>query len=180
MAWDRELFPEPVVRPTGPIITGHVVRLLPGYAREVKVGQPVLVAVLAAATIARLIGALVVAALRAGSGGSRRTWKDLRKGPEFLVTPLRLRDELGQAYEVEMHGHLPVSALYRGDLVQITTSAQADPALPVKVLRMINLTTRQPLSPRAPTLWSHLGPALLLQSALGLTVAAAVAAAWLQ
>jgi hypothetical protein len=78
-----------------------------------------------------------------------------------------------------MHGHLPVSALHRGDLVQITTAAQPDPTLPVKLLRMVNLTTLQPLSPRIPTMWSHLGPALLFQAALGLTVAAAATAAWM-
>jgi hypothetical protein len=77
-----------------------------------------------------------------------------------------------------MHGHLPQSALHRGDLVQLTTRPQPDPALPVKLVRMVNLTTMQPLTPRIPTLWSHLGPGLLIQAVLGLTVAAAVAAAW--
>jgi len=43
---------------------------------------------------------------------------------------------------------------------------------------VLNLTTMQPLTPRIPTLWSHLGPGLLIQAALGLAVAAAVAAAW--
>jgi hypothetical protein len=46
------------------------------------------------------------------------------------------------------------------------------------MLRVLNLTTMQPLTPRIPTLWSHLGPGLLIQAVLGLTVAAAVAAAW--
>jgi hypothetical protein len=48
----------------------------------------------------------------------------------------------------------------------------------VKLLRVVNLTTLQPLRPRIPTLWSHLGPGLLIQAALGLTVAAVVTAAW--
>jgi hypothetical protein len=92
---------------------------------------------------------------------------------------VRVRDDLGQLYEVEMHGHLPVSALRRGDLVQMTTGAQADPSLPVRLLRMVNLTTMQPLTPRIPTLWSHLGPALLIQAALGVTIAVAVTAVWI-
>jgi hypothetical protein len=36
--------------------------------------------------------------------------------------------------------------------VQLTTRPQADPTLPVKLLRLINLTTMQPLTPRIPTL----------------------------
>lgn len=177
MAWDRELFPEPVARPPGPILTAHVERLLPGYAREVKVGQPVLVAVLAAASVARLIGALVVSVLRAGSGsGSRRSWKDLRKGPEYLVTPLRLRDGHGVLYEVELHGHLPQSALEPADHVQLTVRRQKDPDLPPRVERIVNLTTGQLLTPHPPTLWSHLGPALLLQATTGVAVLGMVAA----
>jgi hypothetical protein len=77
-----------------------------------------------------------------------------------------------------MHGHLPQSALHRGDLVQVTTAPQKDPTLPVKLLRLINLTTMQPLRPRIPTLWSHLGLGLLIQAGVGLTVIAAVAATW--
>jgi hypothetical protein len=69
--------------------------------------------------------------------------------------------------------------LRRGDLVQMVTSPQKDPTLPVKLMRVVNLTTLQPLTPRIPTMWSHLGPALLLQSIAGLVVASAVAVAWL-
>ena len=79
-----------------------------------------------------------------------------------------MRDDLGQTYEVEMHGQLPQSALHRGDLVQVRTRQQKDPRLPVRLLQVVNLTTMQPLTPRIPTLWSHLGPALLLQAVIGL------------
>ena len=105
-----------------------------------------------------------------------RSFKELKKGPEFLVTPVRLRDDLGQMYEVEMHGHLPQSALHRGDLMQLTTRPQKDPRLPVKLIQVVNLTTMQPLTPRIPTLWSHLGPALLLQAVLGAARVAALVA----
>jgi hypothetical protein len=171
---DTELYREQILRHTHPVITGRFLGFGTPYTREVKVGQPVLLAVLIAAGFA----AAVLAALRSGGRGARRRFKDLKKGPEYLVTPVRLRDDLGQTYEVEMHGHLPQSALHRHDLIQVTTAPQKDPTLPVKLLRVVNLTTLQPLTPRIPTLWSHLGPGLLIQAVLGLTVAAVVTAAW--
>jgi hypothetical protein len=171
---DTELYREQILRHTHPVITGRFLGFGTPYTREVKVGQPVLLAVLIAAGFA----AAVLAALRSGGRGARRRFKDLKKGPEYLVTPVRLRDDLGQTYEVEMHGHLPQSALHRRDLIQVATAPQKDPTLPVKLLRVVNLTTLQPLTPRIPTLWSHLGPGLLIQAVLGLTVAAVVTAAW--
>jgi hypothetical protein len=171
---DTELYREQILRHTHPVITGRFLGFGTPYTREVKVGQPVLLAVLIAAGFA----AAVLAALRSGGRGARRRFKDLKKGPEYLVTPVRLGDDLGQTYEVEMHGHLPQSALHRRDLIQVTTAPQKDPTLPVKLLRVVNLTTLQPLTPRIPTLWSHLGPGLLIQAVLGLTVAAVVTAAW--
>lgn len=194
VTWDKELFPEPVARdwsglarrgarsPTGRqpglIITGHVVRQLTGYPREIKVGQPVLAAVLAAAGVAKLVGLLVSSVLRAGSGagGSRRKLSELRKGPEFLVTPLRIRDTGGVLCEMEIHGHLPQSALQGADHVQVTVRRQKDPELPPRVERIVNLTTGQQLTPHIPTLWSHLGPALLLQATIGALVLGSVTA----
>ena len=177
---DTELYRERVLRHAGPVITGRFLGFRPSYTREVKVGQPLLVAVFVTAAIAQALGALIVALLRSGGGGSRRKFKDLKKGPEYLVTPVRLRDDLGQTYEVEMHGQLPQSALHRGDLIQVRTRAQKDPDLPVKLEQVLNLATLQPLTPRIPTLWSHLGPGLLLQAVVGLTLAALLVAAWIQ
>ena len=167
---DTELHREQILRHAGPVITGRFLGYRTSYTREVKIGQPLVLAVFMSATLARLLLALI------RLSGAHRRFRDLKKGPEFLVTPLRLRDDLGQTYEVEMHGHLPVSALHRGDLVQVTTAPQGDPTLPVKLLRMINLTTLQPLTPRIPTMWSHLGPALLIQAIVGIAVLTAVAA----
>lgn len=172
---DTELYPERILRHTHPVITGRFESFGVAYTREVKVGQSLLVAILVAAGVVHIL----VAALRSGGRGARRRFKDLKKGPEYLVTPVRLRDDLGQTYEIEMHGHLPQSALHPGDLVQVTTAPQKDPTLPVKLLRLINLTTMQPLCPRIPTVWSHLGPGLILQAALGLTAAAAITALWI-
>jgi hypothetical protein len=176
---DTELYRERILRHAGPVITGRFLGFRPSYTREVRVGQPLLVAVFVTATITQMIGALLLALLRNGGGGARRKFKDLKKGPEYLVTPVRLRDDLGQTYEVEMHGQLPQSALHRGDLVQVRTRAQKDPDLPVKLEQVLNLTTLQPLTPRIPTMWSHLGPGLLIQAVLGLVLALVLAAAWI-
>lgn len=175
---DSELFAARAAHLAGPVITGHVVRLRPGYSRELRVRQPALVAVLFAASIGRLIGALFAALRAAGSGGARRRWRELRKGPEFLVTPLQLRDGRGLLCEVEIHGHLPQSALDPGDHIQVTVRPQRDPTLPPRVERIVNITTQQLLTPRIPTLWSHLGLPLLLQALFGLLVAGALLA-WL-
>ncbi|GAB3808357.1 hypothetical protein [Micromonospora zhanjiangensis] len=167
----RQTYPEQLSQRAAPVITGHVVRLMEGYSREIKVGQPVLVAVLTAAAVGRLLGALVASVLRFGgsSGGARRKFKELRKGPEFLVTPLRLRIRDNLLCEVEIHGHLPQTALEPHDHVQVTLRRQKDGLAP-RVERIVNLTTGQLLTPRTPTLWSHLGPALVLQAMVGLTL----------
>lgn len=174
---DSDLHIRRIVHPSDRIVTGRIVRLMEGYPREVRIGQPVLVAVLAAAGVAGLLTALVRSLFSAGSGAARRRFKDLKKGPEYLVTPVRLRDAAGQLCEVELHGHLPQSALHPADHVQLTLRRQGDPDLPPKIERIVNLTTGQLLTPRTATLWSHLGPPLLLQAMLG-TLLVAVLATW--
>jgi hypothetical protein len=164
-----------IAHPTERILTGRVVRLLEGYTRELPVSQPVLVVVLAAAGVGALLRLLARAILPGSGGGGRRSWKQLRKGPEYLVTPLRLRDGAGRLCEVELHGHLPQSALHPADHVQLTLRPQRDPELPPRIERIVNLTTGQLLTPRTATLWTHLGPPLLLQAVVGLLVALGVA-----
>ena len=177
---DTELYREQILRHAGPIITGRFLGYRASYTREVKIGQPLVLAVFVTATIAQALGALILSVLRSGARGGRRKLKDLKKGPEFLVTPVRIRDDLGQLYEVEMHGHLAQSALHRGDLVQVTARPQKDPALPSKLVQVLNLTTMQPLTPRIPTMWSHPGPALILQAAVGLLVGVLLVVVWLR
>jgi hypothetical protein len=170
---DLELYREQILRHVSPVITGRFAGYQASYTREVRVGQPLLVLVFLTAGIAQLLASLI------RMGSARRSFKELKKGPEFLVTPLRVRDDLGQTYEVEMHGHLPQSALHRGDLVQLRTCHQKDTRLPVRLVQVVNLTTMQPLTPRIPTLWSHLGPALLLQAVIGVALASIILVAWL-
>ena len=165
-----------VVHPAERVVTGRLVRLMDGYPREVRIGQPVLVAVLAAAGVVGLLARLARSLLSAGSGAARRPFKELKKGPEYLVTPVRLRDSAGRLCEVELHGHLPQSALHPGDHVQLALRQQGDPDLPPKIERIVNLTTSQLLTPRTATLWSHLGPPLLLQAVLGTLLVAALVA----
>ncbi|MET0423994.1 MAG: hypothetical protein ABW046_08975 [Actinoplanes sp.] len=170
---DVDLYREQILRHVSPIINGRFAGFQTSYTRQLKIGQPLVMAVFVAAGIAQMIGALL------RMRGARRTFKDLKKGPEFLVTPVRIRDDLGQIYEVEMHGHLAQSALHRGDLVQLTTRPQKDPTLPVRLVQVVNLTTMQPLTPRIPSQLSHFGPAVLLQAALGTLAALAILAFWL-
>ncbi|BCY12514.1 hypothetical protein [Actinoplanes sp. L3-i22] len=165
---DTELQRERILRHVSPIITGRFIGYQASYTREVRVGRPLAIAVFLTAGIAQLLASLF------RMKPARRSLKDLRKGPEFLVTPVRLRDDLGQTYEIEMHGQLPQSAMHRGDLVQVRTEPQRDRTLPVKLMQVVNLTTMQPLTPRIPTRWSHLGPAMLLQATAGLVVVAAL------
>src|SRR5882724_2614830 len=129
---DVELYREQILRHVSPVITGRFAGYQTSYTREVKVGQPLLILVFLAAGVGRMVGAML------RMRGPSRSFKELKKGPEFLVTPVRLRDDLGQVYEVEMHGHLPQSAMHRGDLVQVTTRAQKDPKLPVKLMQVVN------------------------------------------
>ncbi|GLW28120.1 hypothetical protein [Actinoplanes regularis] len=171
---DTELHRERILRHVSPIITGRFIGYQASYTREVRVGRPLAVSVYVAAGIAQLLGSLL------RMKPARRSLKELRMGPEFPVTPVRLRDDLGQTYEIEMHGQLPQSALHRGDLVQVRTEPQKDRTLPVKLMQVVNLTTMQPLTPRIPTRWSHLGPAVLLQAAAGLMVTGLLVAALLR
>jgi hypothetical protein len=165
---DSDLRRPRILRPTGRIFTGRVVRFMDGYTREMKVGQPILVAVMTAAGLTQVLTLLVRTLLKATAGGpARRTFKELKQGPEFLVTPMRLRDADGQLYEVELHGHLAQSAVHPGDHVQLTLRDQGDPDLPPRIERIVNITTTQWLTPRPPTVWSHFGPPLLLQAFVG-------------
>jgi hypothetical protein len=168
--WDKELFPEPVVRRFGPIVTGRFINYLDGYPRQMKVGQPVLMAIVMFAGTAHLVGSAILTLIRgaAGQGGTRRKLKELKKGPEFLVTPMRIRGDDGLLYEMELHGHVSQSAIIRHDHLQITVRRQKDPQLQPRIDRIVNITTQQLIVPHPPTIWSHLGPGMVLQAVAGI------------
>lgn len=178
---ELDLYPEPVRYPKGPLISGTVVLLDEGYAREVRVGQPFLAGVLAAAGVTRAILTMLIALLPGGitPGSVLRDWKDLKKGPEYLVRQMRIRDQRGVLCEVELHGYLSGSALQTGDRVRGRVRPQRDPKLPPRVESLANLTTGQVLRTNPPNLWSHLGPALLLQAILGGLLAVSLVVCWI-
>lgn len=166
---DDDLYPEPVRYPAGPLINGTIVSLDNGYAREVRVGQPLLAGVLAAAGVLRAFAVLIISLWPGGTtpGSVLADWKNLKKGPEYQVTPMRLRDARGTLCEVEIHGYFAPTSLQRGDRIRGRVRAQRDPRLPPRVERLANLVTGQVIQTRPPNLWSHLGPALLLQALFG-------------
>jgi hypothetical protein len=152
-------------QPKQAVVIGQLAGIDDAYPREVPVPRYLVLGML-------WIGALFRAVLFAfrGRGGGRR-WKDLRKGPEYLVTPVRVRDVRGRLVELEIHGYLSVNALRAGDQVRARVRRQGDEDLPPRVYHLANLTTGQVFEPRAPTLWSHLGPDVVLQAGLGLLLA---------
>ena len=54
-----DLFREQILRRSGPVITGHFLGYRPSYTREIKIGQPLVLAVFVSATLAHLLLALV-------------------------------------------------------------------------------------------------------------------------
>jgi hypothetical protein len=149
------------------VLYGRVVKIESSYPREVRVPSPVLAIVLVAASAVRLLGQLIARVLGSSGPGAGRSWKDLRKGPEFLVTPVLLRDLDQQLVPMEIHGHMSTGALVVTDRVRASVRYSRDPTLPARAIRIENLTTGRMLVPRGANLWSHLGLGLMLQAVLG-------------
>lgn len=154
--------------PTQSVVIGRLVEMEESYPREVAVPRGVVLAILAVGALFRLI----LSAVRAAGDGP--SWKELRKGPEYLVTPVRVRDRRGRLVALEIHGYLSANALHVGDQVRIRVRRQPDDDLPPLGYHISNLTTGQILTPKPPTLWFHLGPDVLLQAVLGLLLAVVV------
>lgn len=152
--------------PKQAVVIGQLVGMDDSYPREVAVPKHLVMGMFAVGAFFRSM----VVAFRHGGGGFRG-WKDVKKGPEYLVTPVRVRDHRGRLLDLEIHGYLTANALRNGDRIRVRVKRQNDPELPPKVYHIANLTTGQVLEPRAPTLWSHLGPDLVLQASLGLLLA---------
>jgi hypothetical protein len=151
------------------MLYGWVVRIDEAYGRDVRVSPQLAAGVLGATAVTRSATRLLATLVRAPSGaGPARRWKDLRKGPEFQVTQVWLTDADGTIVPMEIHGHLSQGALVNRDRVRVAVRRQRDPYQPPRVLRIENLSTGRTLTPRGANVWSHLGPALILQSMVGL------------
>ncbi len=150
--------------PKQAVVIGRLVGMDESYSRTVGVPRGLVMGILWAGALFRL----VLAAFRVGAGGQR--WKDVRNGPEYLVTPVRVRDSRGDLFALEIHGYLSANALHIGDEVRVRLRRQSDGDLPPLGYHIANLTSGQILEPRRPTLWSHLGPAAVLQALLGLVL----------
>src|SRR2546428_700254 len=112
-------------------VVGMVVEVDPSYTRQIAVGWLVLLPILAAAGVAQLLLLLVAALLRAQAapGAGRRKLKDLRRGPEVVVTPFSVRQSGGDLVDLELHGHLASSALLARDQVIAAVRPQHRPEL---------------------------------------------------
>jgi hypothetical protein len=154
-----------------------VVTVESSYPRDVGIGWLVLLPVLGAAGVAQLLWLLVAAILGEGksSGGSRRSLKELRRGPEYLVTEFTVRDDDGTLVELEIHGHLAKQALLPRDRVRVQVRRQRRRDLPLRAHRVENYTSGRMHRLYTPTRWSHLGPALLVQAFVGLVVIVLIA-----
>jgi hypothetical protein len=164
---------------SNPEVIGVVVTVEPEYPREVGIGWPVIVPILLGAGVVRLLGLLLATVLRKGktSGGSRRSLKELRRGPEFLVNEFFVREADGTLVELEVHGHLATSALLPRDHVRAEVRAQRRKDLPMRAHRVHNHTSGRVHRPHASTMLSHLGTPLLLQAILGWAIVLLIATA---
>lgn len=162
-----------------PEVAGVVVAVEPEYPREVGIGWHIILPILLGAGVARLPSLLLATVLQNGrsSNGGRRTLKELRRGPEFLVTEFTVREADGTLVELEIHGHLPTSALLRRDRVRAEVRRQRRRDVPLRAHRLHNETSGRVHRPHTSTMVSHLGMPLLLQAILGLAIILVVTAA---
>jgi hypothetical protein len=167
--------PPPAGLPKQAEIAGEVVKIEDAYPREVPVGHGLVAVILAGASVIRLLTLLLAAVVRSQAApGDGRGWRALRKGPEFRVTPIWIRDTDGLFVEVEIHGYMSGRALRRGDLVRVVARRQDARHLPMRAHRIDNLTIGRAITPRRPTVWTHLGPGLVIQATIGLAVVASL------
>jgi hypothetical protein len=157
---------------------GQITEVEESYAREVGVPPLILFPVVITALVVDLVGLLLSTILRVAMPSARRPLKALRKGPEYMVTPIWVRDADDSLVEVEVHGHLNRSALIRTDRIR-TVARQQKGDLPLLAGPIENLTTSRMLRPRRATLLTHLGVGLLLQATIGALLISLLAVAWL-
>src|SRR2546430_17385880 len=166
----------PVRVPTRRVVMGQITEVEESYGRELGIPPLVVFPVYLAALAVDLIGLLLSAILRIGVPTARRPLRTLRKGPEYMVTPIWVHDADDSLVEVEVHGHLSRSAVIRKDRIRTVTRRQKGD-LPLLAGKIENLTTSRVLRPRRATLMSHLGVGLVLQASLGMLLIGFVATA---
>ena len=100
----------PVKVPTRRVVMGQITEVEESYAREVAIPPIVLFPVVVAAFAVDVVALLLSTVLRIRIPSARRPLKALRKGPEYMVTPIWVRDADDSLVELEVHGHLNRSA----------------------------------------------------------------------
>ncbi|HET8660252.1 MAG TPA: hypothetical protein VFM55_14800 [Micromonosporaceae bacterium] len=158
-------------------VTGVVTEADEAYSRDKAVGWPVLLPVLAAATLGHLVVRALAAILRSAPPGGldSRGLKELRKGPTCTVKQVWVRDAIdSQVVEIEVHGYLHPKALLPGDHIIASVRPQPRKDLPPLAYEIDNRTTGRVLRPHPPNLWTHLGPGLIIQTAFGVLIAVLV------
>ena len=168
----------PVKVPTRRVVMGQITEVEESYAREVGVPPLILFPVLITALVVDLVGLLLSTILRTAMPSARRPLKALRKGPEYMVTSIWVRDADDSLVELEVHGHLNRSALIRTDRIR-TVARHQKGDLPLLAGPIENLTTSRMLRPRRATLLTHLGFGLLLQATIGALLISLLVTAWL-
>jgi hypothetical protein len=165
--------------PARRVVMGRVTEVEEPYTRTVTVPPIVLYPVAMFAMFVDIVSALVGTVLRTRVASTRRPVKALRKGPEYMVTTIWVRDADDSLVELEVHGHLGRSAVIRGDRIRTMARRQKRADLPLLAGQIENLTTSRMLRPRRATLLTHLGLGLVLRAMLGAAVLTLIAGAFL-
>lgn len=166
-----------VTAPARRVVMGRVTEVEASYAREVGVPPIILYPLMLCATIVDVLGLLFGALLRTRMPTARRPFKSLKKGPEYMVTPIWVRDADDSLIELEVHGHLNGSAVIRTDRIR-TIARRQKGDLPMLAGPIENLTTSRMLRPRRATLLTHFGLPLVLQALLGVVLLILIGAAF--
>ena len=160
------------------VVMGRVTEVEEPYGREVAVPAAVLYPLVLLAVVVDIVGLVLRGLLRLPVPSARRPLKVLRKGPEYVVTTVWVRDADDSLVELEVHGHLNPSAVLRTDRIR-TVARRQKGDLPLLAGPIENLTTGRVLRPRPATLLTHLGLGLVLQALLGAVLVTLLLAALL-
>lgn len=153
-------------------VAGEITEADEAYSRDQAVSWLVLGPMLAAALLGAGVLRLLAAILRSPApGGLDRGVKELRRGPATTVKQIWVRDVHGSVVELEVHGFLHPKVLLPRDQIIASVRPQRRKDLPPLAYQIENLTTGRMLRPHPPTLWTHLGPPIILQAALGCLIA---------